>query len=163
MRLSLAVKKLQAFAAANGCELKHVPPGEWALGRRDFSACPFDTNLGVHYEKKLIVFRGDKAPNISHLIHEMAHVMASKKPPVHSDEWEFLGWEWILAHHVGAAKEWRRGNSDYATNDPDTGKCCTDFGKLTKKKQDNLLAERGSHAVKIGLVDGRTGIPRCIR
>lgn len=70
---------------------------------------------GVNYDKLTVYAQRDLVqPNA--LIHEMAHVFASPKPPDWADEYSFLGWEICCAIKFGLYQAWSRDNKDYGIN-----------------------------------------------
>lgn len=136
----------EGFAKASAAEV------DWA-GNGTFWGAPFTSNLGILWREKIIVYTGAHA--WSAILHEMGHVFASRKDPTHSEEYDFLGWEYAIARSVGPLSEWWAGNEDYGTSDGET------FGSLSPAKKRALIRDRVAHSRAIGLLDGWT--PRTVR
>ncbi len=120
---------------------------------------PFDHNLGVDYDRKVIV--AEKGFNLGGVIHEIAHVFAvnaeTSRAALDSDEFDFFGWEFMLARKVDLVPEWVESNYNYSLpNDPfeyngkDFGG--EDFGQLELEEQSDLIEERVDYARQIGIV-----------
>jgi len=97
-----------------GGRLVNSMPRVGPNGSASISLAPFASlELAVNYEKKIIYFH-DKAtwPNV---LHEIAHVFASRQAPDESEEFSFLYWEWALAQTVpNGVEEWVEANREYA-------------------------------------------------
>jgi hypothetical protein len=65
----------------------------------NITSAPFSCYLGINYEARKIYYVG--TPHPCDIIHEMGHIFASKKPPEEAYEWDFFGWEYLLARKVG--------------------------------------------------------------
>jgi len=87
---------------------------------RGFEFAPFALPkhiLGINFSKKIIVFNLNTIL-WGNLIHEMGHVFASKFRPLHSNEWSFFGWEYIVAKYIkGSINVWYEHNYDYVIDD----------------------------------------------
>lgn len=74
---------------------------------------PFTNDLAVNWEKRQIVYSGDKHP-WPHLVHEAGHLLATRFTPENSNELHFLGWEMAFVQHLKLSMEyWHKNNSDY--------------------------------------------------
>lgn len=114
------------------------------LGRQaGVSEAPFAVELAVNYEKKAIYC---VAPAWYELVHEMGHVFASRKSPRQSNDFDFLGWEWMLARQLKGVRKWIEGNADYGVNPEE------DLGDLTPIQVRKLLQERLDDAIQQGIV-----------
>lgn len=77
-----------------------------------FSEAPFTNKLlGLDYANH-IVYVGEEC-SISGIIHEMGHAFACQDPPDISDEFDFFGWEYLLAKKLGIEADWQSNNKDY--------------------------------------------------
>ena len=120
------------------------------------SEAPFTSGrLGVNYSEKRVVYSGKL--DVGELIHEMGHVFASKVEPAKCPEFDFFGWEYLVAKKVGALAEWFRSSKDYCVDNQNT-----EFGGLSSHQQEAVLVERVAHAKNLGLV-GPKGAPKSIR
>ncbi|HSX23236.1 MAG TPA: hypothetical protein VLE97_10735 [Gaiellaceae bacterium] len=108
--------------------------------------------------RKQIVYAVRGRESVGRIIHEMGHVFASHYPPDSSRcrEWSWFGWEMAIARQIGAWQTWSRHNEDYGVGRDD------DWGSLSARRRQALIAERTSHAKKIGIL-GEAGEPRSIR
>jgi hypothetical protein len=114
------------------------------------SAAPFIADYAVHYEKRQIFC---VTPIWYYLIHEMGHVFAS--PSMKASEYDFLGWEFLLARQLKGVDAWLRSNADYGVS-PDA-----DLGGLSKSEVAELLADRVEDGKRQGII--RRGRPVSIR
>ena len=82
---------------------------------RELSA-PFDERLGLDWKKKTIyVSKGLlEKEEWGSAVHEVAHVVATKKDPEHSEETDFLSWEYVFARNLGVFDLWEKGMETYA-------------------------------------------------
>jgi hypothetical protein len=131
----------------------HGPPN------RSWYDAPFTGGrLGVLWRKKEIIYAGDEPwPGI---LHEMGHVFAAKRNPSLADEYNFLGWEHVMAHVVGDVKYWREHNANYGVTDSDGDP--TDFSLLEEKEFQWLMDAREKLATERGLLDSKRN-PQAIR
>lgn len=114
------------------------------IGRQPgVSSAPFTGWLAVDYDKKTVYCLD---PTWYNLLHEMGHVFASRLPPRQSSDFDFLGWEWVVARQLKGVRKWLTGNADYGVG-PEA-----DLGDLTPAQVHVLLKERLEEAVRQGLV-----------
>lgn len=121
----------------------------------DIQEAPFTTGLGVQYGRKTVIYTN---PEVlwTDVVHEMAHVFASRVPPMRSDESQFFGWEWLVGKRfVRDIPGWIKGYADYCV---DSGH---DFATLSFKEQ----MEEVHKSVEIGKQYGNIskGWPICVR
>lgn len=110
---------------------------------------PFARHLGVNHKRKTVYAAVDSAESqIGALIHEIAHVFATRKGPDACKEFDFLGWEIALAREIGCYRTWSADNSDYAVGDDGTM-----WRYLSAKRRADIVRERVAYAQKIGIVD----------
>ena len=156
-----SIERLQALAREWGGDIKRVPPpptGRMALFvDGGHSHCPFD-DLAVHFERRE-VWHWEAAPNVGSLIHEAGHVFASRIAPEHSEEYDFFGWEAVVARRAGVFDEWLESSGNYQIQTLDPGG--QEFGRLDRTYQRRLLADRIRVAKRAGLI--RFGRPVSIR
>jgi hypothetical protein len=129
--------------------------------------CPFayHTMAIDWHEKTVIVAQDLTADNISGLIHELGHVFASNKTPNGAKEFDFFGWEYVVAGKLGLLFQWSHGTRDYAIADVDVvGNAAgnSEWGALDAVRQDRLIRERLDHAIKTKLITKQLQ-PRSIR
>lgn len=129
-----------------------------------FSSAPFTSyDLGVLWNEKLIVTV--EGADWFNIIHEMGHVFAS--PSELGDEFEFFGWEYLLAQRVGDVKQWIAGNKDYGISLADVGfpektlGTSKDFEFFTAEEREQIL----ERAVEISTENGcvKNNVPVAIR
>lgn len=120
------------------------------------SVAPFVSySLGIDYDNKNIFY--SQGSDYGHVIHEMAHVFASKTPPFSSDEISFIGWEFAVAKHINLdIEKWCSQLSDYMIDDN------TAFINLPTKEKELFLKERYDFCISEGMVS-KDGIPLSIR
>jgi hypothetical protein len=143
-------------------EKKYDDQFEFTL-RAGFSGAPFTSRarLGVFYARKQVVLVPSSELNLMDVLHELAHVFASKKSPNNADEYNFLGWEWAFAHRLGVSRrEWQRGLANYQLGDePWSGQT---IDRLTSKQLTALIVDRLAKAKESGIVS-LCGVPQSIR
>ena len=161
--------------------LKHTGPEAWKSRRPylsfarklkndiQYARAPFGNHeLGVNWAKKKIYY--SKECPWPDVLHEMAHVFASKYLPDQTDEWDFFGWE------IGAVKllkgsitEWATANRYYEINienyELESVCDCLPLSAIPKPFQRKIFAERINHAHETGLLKRRKGklVPVAIR
>lgn len=150
--MTTALQKLHQLAERWGGSLVKVTEAEFEALDVVVEA-PFANHLGVDYKAKKVYYTADEQMGL--LIHEMGHVFASSLEPYDSDEWEFFGWEWTVARRVGCQTEWLHGTRDYGLEPGN------EFGSLSEKEKQELLAERVAHGKTIGII-AKNGVPLCI-
>lgn len=165
------IASLQKIAKRWGGEIRQVSEAEFAKVKarlRSFSEAPFSAqDLGVDWHRRRILYVDD--PGWAAIIHEMGHTFACDIHPTNSDEFEFLGWEFLMAQHIGAdLAEWVKQNKDYQVSAEDFDPMCkgkgesfAQIGDLTKTQFDSMIQTRIEVAKQIGLTRGNK--PRAIR
>ena len=122
------------------------------------SPAPFEYDLGVSHKRKIIYYEAtllQRRAAIGGLVHEAAHVFACRDEPGFSEEYDFLGWEWLFAREVGLLEEWMLSMNNYALAASESD-YSEDFEYLSDEARSDLFEERYQHAEKLGLiVDGR--------
>lgn len=116
----------------------------------DFQA-PFNPLLGCDWNNKKFYYASRivwDTQTICGLIHEMGHVFASNEPPHQcKHEYDFLGWEWLLAEAIGIPmSSWRKGNGDYVVNGD-----CEYLGTLNDTQLSKLITDRVDRAEELEL------------
>lgn len=128
----------------------------------ELSASPFTSAHGLWWNRK-IVYAVEGREEIGSIIHEMGHVFAAQHHPHHEcsqcHEWNWFGWEIMMARQVDAARTWSRHNASYLTSGAKGG---NPWGKLSAARRRAVVADRLAHAKKIGVLSDR-GEPRSIR
>lgn len=115
--------------------------------RGPFYEAPFSSErLGVFWKARKLVYSGDVY--WTEVIHEMGHLFASSKNPDRSDEFNFFGWEYLLAKRVGDPEEWIKTNRHYGVSHRGS----EEFGSLNPKEQKQLLAEQVKCGKKLGII-----------
>jgi hypothetical protein len=114
---------------------------------------PFSFKLGLDYRKKILYFSGEcDEDSVGHIIHEAGHLLACRKTPHKSDEYNFLGWEMALAIELDLLGDWLHGQMNYGViNNDNEG---TDLGLLSDEELSELIEERIDYARSKGLVVG---------
>jgi hypothetical protein len=111
-------------------------------------------DLAINWLNKVVIYSGEVP--WTEIVHEMGHVFACKEPPSeHPSEFEFFGWEVVIAKKFDLDK-WIENNRDYVV----TGD--NDMGMLSRPALDGILAERVRAAEDNGLLT-KSGNPRSIR
>lgn len=127
---------------------------------------PFTSCMGVDYDKKEIYVEIDRL-NRSHrawemlggVIHEMGHVFACDQRPESSEEYDFLGWEWLVARQTGLLEQWEHSMSNYSIGNDEFS---ADFDCLSPDQASDLIEERVARARELGLITDDES-PRAIR
>lgn len=152
------LKILKTFTKRLGGSLKKVTDDKFKNLRTKnvVGVAPFvQYNLGVDYDNKIIYYTDNS--HWGHVIHEMAHVFASTKPPSTSDEVSFIGWEFAVTKYLNLnIDEWCNQLSDYMI---DTNLA---FKELSKEQRDHFLNERYEFSLSEGMISDN-GIPQSIR
>lgn len=138
-------RKLSRIARRWGGEIIRLTQEQYYyLGRQTgISEAPFAVELAVNYSEKTIYC---VTPTWYELVHEMGHVFACRQPPRQSSDFDFLGWEWVLARQLKGVRKWIAGNADYGVNPEE------DMGDLTPTQVTKLLQERLEDAIQQGIV-----------
>ena len=162
---SLVISRLQSLTEKWGGSFLRANWYDWRTCPVGIIEAPFASYpLGVNFNMKVIAF-DPKRVKWQHIIHEMGHVFASDNHPEKTDEYQFLGWEYIIAKQVGGSmREWHEQNGEYEVHD-DVIKITTCWHKLTKKDRSRIIKDRIDEAVNIGILrpEGRKLIPVAIR
>lgn len=151
----LAVISQRAYDTLFEQRVDHMYGGE------ELSEAPFANAHGLWWKKKIVyAVRGRE--NVNNIIHEMGHVFAS---PHHPDcscrechEWNWLGWEIVLARQIDAMPTWSYHNANYHTGEGGGGQ----WGKLSPEKRRTVVEKRLAHAKKAGFI-GANGELRSLR
>ncbi len=124
------------------------------ISNKEGPQCPsFSSTLSLDYRKKILYFTGKcDEDSVGHIIHEAGHILACKKTPDDSHEYEFLGWEMALTIELDLLGDWLHGQMDYTVvNNEDD---CTEIGLLSDEELSELIEERIDYARSQGLVVG---------
>jgi hypothetical protein len=132
----ISKEEFRAIESVNGFEMVNR-----------FARAPFTSELlGVNFHTKEVIFAGQVGE--SPIIHEMGHVFATDQEPRYGTEWDFFGWEFILARFIGLpVKTWLQGNANYAVTDEGSI-----LSSLKDKEICRMLHERVRFARKAGTV-----------
>ena len=99
----VAFQRISGFAEKHGVTLRSV---------RNFTGCQsiaVFADMGINYARREILYlrKGLKRPYyVMMLIHELAHILASRLPPEKSKEQDFFGWEIQVARRLGLMRYW---------------------------------------------------------
>ncbi len=99
-----------------GCSFVHID----SAFLPDNIASPFDGAIGLDWDGKVVYSsahaKTDSPETWCGLIHELGHAVASTHPPDDSPEFDFFGWEYIVAKKCGLTRaEFIDGNGGYGT------------------------------------------------
>lgn len=125
----------------------------------DLNHAPFSQFFSVDYLRCKVYYDPDVfqySSETAGIIHEMGHVFACHDSPLQSEEFDFLGWEWVLAREVGLLSEWCASMRNYSLNSQGD-----DFGNISIDDQTELIESRVAHACELGLIVDDE--PVCIR
>lgn len=152
------LKILKTFTKRLGGSLKKITDDKFKNLRNKnlVGVAPFvKYNLGVDYDNKIIYYTDNS--HWGHVIHEMAHVFASTKPPSTSDEASFIGWEFAVTKYLHLdIDDWCNQLSDYIIDDN------LSFKELSTEQRYIFLNERYNFSLSEGMISG-CGIPQSIR
>ncbi len=137
---------LQALVQSWGGDLKQVESDDPLWDH--IAAAPFSSWLGVDHKRKVIYYTKEAQPG--EVIHEAGHVFASSRTPNFSEEYDFFGWEFVVAVKVGLVDEWLETTGNYTIGGTDF----VEFEDMTIDEQSDLLEERVQHARSLGLIQG---------
>lgn len=116
----------------------------------DDYSCPFNVSLALRFPDTLVLdpeYNLD-SETIGESIHELGHLICARNTS--SAEFDFLGWEFVVAAKFDLLEEWLEGMEDYSL-----GGSWPDFAALTPEEASDLLEERCYRAEQLGyLVDG---------
>ena len=144
-------ERIAAFALSNGAKV--LPTSDKKL-----LTAPFNYFLGLNWRKKLVFIDQDflhDAEVVGGLIHELGHVLGTKKNLDHGDESEFLGWEWQVAKTTRCIRHWYVNMGNYGTTDGE-------FGGLSTKGKVLVLRDAYKQGLENGSIN-KDGSPRCVR
>lgn len=162
------IKKLTKLARTLGGRITSLPKERFEeikksqqglpYSKRTFFEAPFPggTYVGVSWRRKEVLY-AEGLCAWPHLIHELAHALVCHDNPDQAgDEFDFFGWEVVVARLVGPMAEWEYANRHYnVTNDGD------DLASYSRAQKDALYEERIARAEKLGLL--KNGVPVAIR
>jgi hypothetical protein len=144
------IAKLKALAASCGGSLTEVSKEDFREmeSERSLVRAPFTSELlGINFHTKEVIFAGKVGE--SSIIHEMGHVFATDQEPRYATEWDFFGWEYAMARHIGLpVKTWLNSNADYGVNDGQ------DLSTLNDRQICAMIHDRVRVARKAGIVKG---------
>jgi len=153
------IQKLRRLARKWGGDLIRVSKAKWAEFKEEkltdrthpFYEAPFTSNdLGIHWPTRRVVYCGEV--HWPEVIHEMGHTFATNECPDHDEEFNWFGWEYALAKHIGGnIAEWVHHNKDYGIFDDASG----EFGDMTPKAREKLLRERIAKGQELGIIDAK--------
>ena len=150
-------ERLRAICEGWGGRLIELPEEEYRQDQQ-IQEAPFSAgDLGIRWAAKEIVFTRRLPLEPVEIIHEMGHVFAATGRPDEIQEFDFLGWEYVLALEVGISRrDWVHENQHYAVTDDGDELGYMGYGEVT-----TLLDERIRVATAAGLI--REGKPVAIR
>ncbi len=84
-------------------ERRHIPDSQ-------FSEAPTGDALAINWEEKTLYYIPEKLTpwDVGFMIHEVAHIFATKDPPEEAFEEAWLGWEYMLAKELKGFRIWHR-------------------------------------------------------
>lgn len=162
---SVTLTRLNVFATKHGVELKKVTKedilsleresAQKRTSAREYNAAPFDNYLGINWDKKIVYYVDDvQWPAI---IHELGHLLATKKRPWECVEFDFFGWELAVVSEIGGSIDrWLESNHEYGVGDYE------ELGSLGTMRLFATLNERLVNAQKLGIID-EDGYPVSVR
>lgn len=166
--IARAFGRLEALCQRLGGSLQRVTPAEFEVLKRQpgFSRAPASPGHGLDWDARRI-YAVDSLINPGAIIHEMGHVFASDLPPYCSNEFDWLGWEIVVARHMRCYRQWSQQNKDYAINELVLGGAWIamdgdEWGDLSRAKQRLLARDRIAAAKQLGSLT-RQGMPRALR
>lgn len=144
----MSLSKLQALAESWGGAVLVVSSDDPVWDLPSVTEAPFSSWLGIDHPN-MKVYLTEKA-HLGEVIHEMGHVFASLRTPYFSEEYDFFGWEFVVAQKADLVTEWLEGAGNYSVG----GTQYVEFEDMTPDEQSDLLEERVQHAQKLGLIVG---------
>lgn len=163
-------KRLTNVATKWGAKVEAVsrPEPEMSLatyfGRhRDFYIFTPGAPIGLLYRQKRIVYWKDTRPSWDTLLHEIAHLFASRRNPLSCREYQFLGWEYALALRLGCAQRFMARYKSYWVDytAPEDRILYHAIGDMPMRVKRKFFRARLAHATRRGLV--RLGVPVRVR
>jgi hypothetical protein len=121
-------------------------------GKRDYFQAHVE--LGLFWEEKKIILSSPVSKHLTaNVIHECAHIFATRTNPNDSNELEFLGWEMVVAKLIEMPLSvWGQSNRYY-----DLEGVIANFpryiGECSEEQLQVLYQDRVSYAKHIGIID----------
>lgn len=146
------VAKLTEIVRAWGGNIVQISPEQMGLQEEapGFSGAPFTRQLGIDWSRK-IVYHVDA--HWADLIHEIGHVFATLADPDACQEFDFLGWEFVLAKKIGGSlATWIKKNAEYVVGLENIA--VTPLRQLKPSDRAYLFRERVATARMNGIVVG---------
>lgn len=148
------LNKLNKFVKSLGGEIKFVEK----ISDSFLHAVTF---VGLDYSNK-IIYHTKRCDDIFDLIHEAAHVFASKDSTL-DDEEGFIGWELAMTKHVGLKfSDWTKYNENRLVFHPAKKRKVICICHLTKKQKKRVFRKEIKEAKRLGLVS-KNSVPLSIR
>lgn len=101
----------------------------------------------------------DHRHNVGAIIHEMGHLFLEEGRPSATEEFDWLGWEIVLARRARCYRVWDKQNAEFVLNLEGRARS---WGDLARSEKARLAADRIDHAQAIGIVS-KDGEPLCTR
>lgn len=96
-----------------------------------------------------------------HVLHELAHILASTVNPADSTEYDFFGWEIAVAKRLRAEDAWVKHNSDYLVQIPFAeDQHDRELSSLSADELRMLFAERLTYAAALDLIREQRAVIR---
>lgn len=137
----LALWRIIQWAVGQGCIIEFHPSDMLPVNKHS----PFSSFCGIDWKAKKLYLTDEADPG--DLIHELAHLLATDKPLKKQEEFDFFGWEYILAKQLGVYDWWLGTIQNYYVT-PER-----EFGELSQKEQRQVLRERKEYALKMGMIN----------
>jgi hypothetical protein len=135
------------------------------IRKRDYFPATFNLGLGLFYgEKKIVISSPISRHLTADIIHECAHIFATRYNPNDSDELAILGWEMLVAKLIGMPLSvWGQSCKDYDIEGViEDENFPTLVGKCSEEQLQVLYQDRVSYAKHIGIIDEK-GNPLAVR
>ncbi len=164
---ALALRRLRALIRPWGGTIQIIDRSQEdaLVDQRHYYACPF-ADGGVSFTKKICYLRGPiRKSKVAEVIHELAHIFASDRNPNRATEFNFLGWEMVVADTINLPRgPWRIGNANYQLHSLQDPKppWARDVGDCTDAELELLYQDRLKEAQKLGSVS-KDGEPLSVR
>lgn len=145
------VDDLEEFARKNNFTFAEVPGSAIRVlqfGSDLIQVAPFSASLATIRTPacRAILYTIHAEP--SGILHEMGHLLFDPYDVFDGYEFNWFGWEWLLAKKFGFEDQWRYENGGYCVHDRQERN--KEFRKLSDNDQDFLLLERRQVAEKLG-------------
>lgn len=118
---------------------------------------PDDNHATDRPRRKVIAVDGMANPGA--IVHEMGHCFLSEGNPSNDGEFDWLGWEIVLARRARCYRIWSAQNAEYLIN---TNLGERTWGTLTADRRRCLITDRIDWAMSLGIVS-QDGEPLCTR